>query len=65
MAVAAAADWARMAMGKGMSFDDGPSGSGVVMAQITTADGSGSASATLPGRSVDGIDWQTTQTWSW
>jgi hypothetical protein len=46
-----------------MSPDDGPSGS-AVLAQITNS-GSGSASASLQGRSASGGDWTEVISWSW
>jgi hypothetical protein len=48
-----------------MDPNTGPSGS-VVMAQITNAEGSGSANAVLQGRQADGsADWSEVYTWSW
>jgi hypothetical protein len=48
-----------------MNPADGPGGS-VVMAQVTTSDGSGSASAVLQGKMADGTpDWSDVYTWSW
>merc|ERR1712159_269350 len=42
----------------------GPDGA-VVMAQITNDAGSGTATATLQGKSVDGADWSEPISWSW
>ena len=50
-----------------MSPDQGPTGSGIVVAQITSTTATGSASAFLQGRSVgEGVeDWTAFQTWEW
>jgi hypothetical protein len=50
-----------------MDPGDGPSGSDIVMAQLTVPSGSdGSASGVLQGRPAEGSDdWQAVATWSW
>ena len=48
-----------------MSPDDGPGGADIVLAQITSATPSGTASAQLQGRSVAGADWTMVKEWTW
>jgi len=48
-----------------MSPDAGPSGSAILLAQVTSATATGSASGLLQGRSVSGDDWSVAAAWSW
>ena len=50
-----------------MSPNDGPAGTNIVLAQITSATPTGTASALLQGRSVDAADgdWSAAKEWTW
>ena len=48
-----------------MSPSDGPSGRGIVMAQITSAAGRGRATADVQGKSSRGGDWTAAVQWAW